>query len=288
MHPTLEDRSISIELKRKLKTETVVRIPKDPTAYAATQRKCARWAMDNIEALRKAAPKLPDELNDRARDSWEPLLAIAEACGAGWALRARRAAVMLSGDQEDEEFGVQLLTDLRYLFHQERGANLSSKSIEHALSEMEHRPWPEFRNGKPITTRQIAALLKPFKIIPRQVRVRDGKQVNGYTQDQLRRAFERYLPQAGEFSSDNSDKPSASSDYDEKVPLTSASMSEHEQRANMLKNNDCQSRQRAARPAHGKKRSIYDVDLAAREKRAREAAQQVSGRRLHNQAEPVD
>jgi putative DNA primase/helicase len=80
MHPTLEDRSISIELKRKLPTEKVKRIPKNEDAFLDLLRQCARWANDQFEALMRATPTSP-ALNDRARDNWEPLLGIAEACG---------------------------------------------------------------------------------------------------------------------------------------------------------------------------------------------------------------
>ena len=40
MHPTLEDRSIGIGLKRKLKTEKADRIPKNADAYSDLRRQC--------------------------------------------------------------------------------------------------------------------------------------------------------------------------------------------------------------------------------------------------------
>src|SRR5262249_49935353 len=83
MHPTLEDRSIMIELKRKLASEKIERIPRDATMYLELRRKCMRWTSDYFEALRTAKPMLP-EINDRAQDNWEPLLAIAEACAGQW------------------------------------------------------------------------------------------------------------------------------------------------------------------------------------------------------------
>jgi putative DNA primase/helicase len=46
MHPTLEDRSITIGLKRKMPTEKIQRIPKDPKAYQDLRRKCVRWTSD--------------------------------------------------------------------------------------------------------------------------------------------------------------------------------------------------------------------------------------------------
>ena len=114
MHPTLEDRSILIELRRKLKSDQVTRIPRDPNAYSDLLRQCARWAIDHMQELQAANPVLPEELNDRARDNWEPLLAIAEACGGGWPERARDAAMQLSGiDDDDEEWGSSCSRTLR-------------------------------------------------------------------------------------------------------------------------------------------------------------------------------
>src|SRR5262249_20748233 len=116
MHPTLEDRSVPISLKRKLKTEHIERIPRDPNAYLDLRRKCARWAIDNANGLANAKHKLPAELHDRAKDNWEPLLAIADLCGGDWPKMAREAAVKLSGIDDDETLGIQLLEDLRWLF----------------------------------------------------------------------------------------------------------------------------------------------------------------------------
>jgi putative DNA primase/helicase len=200
MHATLEDRSIMISLKRKLRTEKVSRIPKDPNAYLDLQRKCARWGNDHLEALRKADPRVPD-MNDRARDNWEPLLAVAEACGGGWPEWARDAALQLSGVDDDETYGVQLLEDLQRLFTsnkcEQQGHGLSSSEIAAALGQMEGRPWPEFSQGKPITTRGIAKLLKPWSIFPKQVKVRGGNWgPNGYEPSQFRGAFKRYLPES--------------------------------------------------------------------------------------------
>lgn len=51
--------------------------------------------MDWLELLTAHKPELP-EVNDRAQDSWEPLLAIAEVVGGSWAEDAMKAAHELS------------------------------------------------------------------------------------------------------------------------------------------------------------------------------------------------
>ena len=47
---------------------------------------------------------------------------------------------------------------------------------------------------KPITARQLAKLLKPFKIFPRHIRPGDGKTPKGYYLAAFAEAFARYLP----------------------------------------------------------------------------------------------
>src|SRR5690606_20581979 len=69
-----------------------------------------------------------------------------------------------------------------------------SKEIVDHLGAMEDRPWPEWgRQQKPITTRQLARLLKPFGVEPRSIRTVDGTP-KGYLLADLTDAFSRYLP----------------------------------------------------------------------------------------------
>jgi len=94
---------------------------------------------------------LPEFLDDRAQDTWEPLLAVAQVAGDGWPERLVRAAEVLNSVRvEDDTPGVQLLADLEELFGK-RGVDriLSVDMIEY-LKTLEDRPW------KPITARQVA------------------------------------------------------------------------------------------------------------------------------------
>jgi putative DNA primase/helicase len=205
MHPTLEDRSIRIEMRRRLPTaenEKIERLPKlDSKEILNLLRKCARWAQDHVEALGKADPALPKELNDRAADNWRPLLAIADAVGGDWPNDARQAAIKLSKVDDNEVHGIQLLADIRVLFEQlneNAKKTMSSLWIAEELGKMEDRPWAEYSHNKPITAAGLARLLKPFNISPRQIKMGDDhNRTKGYSYEQCRQAFERYLPQGG-------------------------------------------------------------------------------------------
>jgi putative DNA primase/helicase len=130
LHPTLEDRSIPIGLKRKMQGEHAQKPPKDTiTAFEELRRKCARWAQDHFEALIAAKPQVPQKLNDRAQDNWEPLLGIADSCGDEWGAKARKIACKLSGEEDDQTHGIMLLQDIKDLFEQERVDRLASTEI---------------------------------------------------------------------------------------------------------------------------------------------------------------
>jgi putative DNA primase/helicase len=82
---TIMDRAVILELRRKLPSESVTRLRHaDPEVFKRLASKLARFAADSAHAIKCARPALPDELNDRAQDNWEPLLAIADCAGGDW------------------------------------------------------------------------------------------------------------------------------------------------------------------------------------------------------------
>ena len=89
---TWVDRSITVRLKRKPRGERVDRLRDDvDLGFDALASRAARWAADNLDALRGANPQLPAVLNDRQADNWRMLVAIADRAGGDWgAARARR------------------------------------------------------------------------------------------------------------------------------------------------------------------------------------------------------
>jgi hypothetical protein len=191
--PTLEDRSVRIELKKKLSSERVRPIPTREKFYADLHRRCRRWALDNVEPLRDLVPEFPKGVHNRARDNWLPLLAIAQQCGSNWPVRARNACRKILNVMEDEDVAVLLLQDFQKLFADNSGRNLSSTEVVKALADLEDRPWPDYHNGKPITGRGVAKLLAPFGIKPTQITLAGSRRPNGYIARHFEEAFERYI-----------------------------------------------------------------------------------------------
>jgi hypothetical protein len=193
---TLQDRSISIRMRRRLPTETIARFRADRTDdLKILTRKAARWAMDNLEALREMDPAMPPAVTNRDADNWRPLLAIADAAGGEWPQRARAIAETMTarGDDDEQSLRTMLLEDIRSAFATKGIDKLPSAELVEALLAMKDRPWPELgKAAKPITQNKLAKLLRDFGIRPDDVWT-GGKPLKGYTVGQFEDAFGRYL-----------------------------------------------------------------------------------------------
>lgn len=194
--PTLQDRSIIIPMRRKLETERKQRLrPTKPgDAFDKQRRKIVRWADDNGVDLDKVRVGRVKGLNDRAFDNWRPLLQIAKRISDDTYNEAVDAALALVAQDvgQEDSAGIVLLQDLRTLFDRDGEKRLATAFILHALEKMDDRPWPEYRRGEPITSQQMAVLLKRFDIKPKVYRVSKGKTARGYRYKDCSDAFARY------------------------------------------------------------------------------------------------
>ncbi|PIL71215.1 hypothetical protein B4N90_03285, partial [Acinetobacter baumannii] len=195
---TLRDRSILLELRRKKKTEVVERLRRAPEeSFSVLRQKLCRWAEDNMDVLKNSQTSLPDELNDRAQDNWEPLLAIADCVGGNWGEKARQCAlIMNSTDQDPQSVGESLLTDIKKVFDQRNVDQLSTDELIKGLCEDEASRWRTFDYGKAISPRQLANRLRTFRIKPCTVRAKSttGKDTcKGYALKDFKDAFSSYL-----------------------------------------------------------------------------------------------
>jgi len=192
---TLASRAIHIELRRMKADEHVEPLRLDRLDHLKPlMRQAVRWAADNAEALRSADPELPEGLYGRPADNWRPLFAIADLAGGGWPERARSVAEKLNAEITEQTAGIVLLEDVRAIFTERAADRLTSVEMIEALVGMEHRPWPEWKMGKPITPRQLAKLLEPFGVTPTSIRTATGKTPKGYHLDAFDDAFSRFLP----------------------------------------------------------------------------------------------
>ncbi len=196
---TVESRSIHVRLKRATPTElrslAKGRRRELKAVLVPLAAKCARWAADNVEALKDVRPKFPDSLSGRDMEKWEPLLVIADALGSETG-EAARLAMALSGarDTDDMPLELALLSDVCTLFDEKNTDRFSSRALCEALAEIEGRPWAEYGKAqKNLSQNQLAKLLKPFTIGSHSVRLADGTTPKGYERKDFADAFTRYL-----------------------------------------------------------------------------------------------
>ena len=201
---TVLDRSIVVKLTRRPPGVSLAHWrDRDRTAIEALRRRLAQWCGDeatNIVA-RLSAVSFPPGLHDRGRDAWEALLAIGDMAGSDWSGRggrAWRACEHVTASTADEETGARemLLSDLRTIFEDEGWPEaITSNEALDKLTKLEGRPWGEWKRGKQLSARGLSSLLKPFRVMPRQVK-RDGDNRRSYLRAELEPHWGAYFPEA--------------------------------------------------------------------------------------------
>jgi len=192
---TLMDRAVIMELRRKLAHEKVERI-----RYAASdlfdnlRAKLARFADDYSDRVRQARPPLPNSLNDRAQDNWEPLLAIAMTASDEWLKIGTAAALKLSGGEgESQTLGTELLSDIQEIFEEKQVDRIATAELIKALCADDEKTWSTYNRGLPIKPRQLANKLKGYGIQSKTIRI-GFDTAKGYEKNQFAEAFSRYIP----------------------------------------------------------------------------------------------
>lgn len=192
---TLMDRAINLRMRRKRNDEKVVRLKSiDDDIFQKLTSMLARFSNDYSQLIRKARPRLPNELNDREQDNWEPLFAIADVAGNDWAERARKAALNISKSNQNAttSIGIELLSAIHDVFQNKMIARISTAELIKTLCSDEEQAWSTFNRGQPISPRQLATLLKEYGIQSKGIRIGYGTP-KGYEKEQFTEAFARYL-----------------------------------------------------------------------------------------------
>lgn len=191
---TLMDRAIVLELRRKLPSESVQRLRHAEEGYfEAFAQKLARFAQDASPSIRCARPSLPESLNDRAQDNWEPLLAIADYVGGSWPDMARGAAQKISGvEQNAVSLSAELLADIQEVFEMKKVDRIATHDLLLELMQDDLKPWGTYNRGKEMTSRQLAKKLSEYSIKSHSVRI-GSVTPKGFMFDDFKDAFARYL-----------------------------------------------------------------------------------------------
>ena len=151
--------------------------------------------LDHAEQIGTAEPQIPNELNDRAADIWEPLLVIADLAGGRWPELAREAAIGVSAASSDSNPMAVLLFDVFVQFSVAERERLFSSELVERLNTYPSRPWRDMLRGKPIDERWLARQLSPYGIRSRNMRI-EGVQAKGYCQEDMVESVRRYVSKA--------------------------------------------------------------------------------------------
>lgn len=212
---TLMDRSVTLELRRKLAHESVDKLRHAETnLFNTLSAKLARFAIDYREAVRTARPDLPQNINDRAQDNWEPLFAIAGTAGDAWIERTNHAALKLSGSESATiSTGTELLADIQEVFEIKHCEKISTANLITALCEDEEKPWSTWNRGKQLSPRQLSARLIEYGIRSKTIRVGLAT-AKGFEIVQFTDAFNRYI-----LHQESTTQPPQSSENGQMLPI---------------------------------------------------------------------
>jgi hypothetical protein len=195
MPDTIEDRAVVIRMRRRAPGETVApyRSRRDGPALDRLKVRVHEWIRTHLDDLGTAVPALPIE--DRAADTWEPLVAVADLAGGEWPDLARHAALALTESRDanaEASNQTRLLADCRAIFLETDADALPTALLLERLKADQEAPWATYgHNG--LTPMRLGKFLGEFDISSRNLRLPTG-QAKGYMRSDFADAWARYCP----------------------------------------------------------------------------------------------
>lgn len=196
MPDTIEDRAVIIRMRRRAPGEQVApyRHRRDGPALRAIAARLTTWLGANLAALEAAEPPMPVE--DRAADTWEPLVAVADLAGGTWPTRARQAVLTLTAEADEAgnvSTRIRLLADIRTAFTTLGDPPaVTTAELLKVLNDDDEAPWSGFGPAG-LTGKRLGDLLREFGITSATIRFPVG-QAKGYPRDAFTDAWTRYVP----------------------------------------------------------------------------------------------
>jgi hypothetical protein len=218
---TLEDRSITIELRRRKREEAITRFrtTRASRELAILGRRIARWIADNLNTLADEDPLLPDELGDRAQDNWRLMIAIADTISKTVGEEARTAALAIANEnlgESDDDMALLALGDVAAIIKGK--GRMKTAEILAQMRVLGERPWRTWgKDQQALAAHGLAKLLKPFGIRPKQIRFepKPALVAKGYLEKPIQDAAERFIdPHPEPTVEDDVEPPSMPTDED--------------------------------------------------------------------------
>ena len=187
---TIMDRAIVVRMRRRSPGEQVApfRTRRDGPPLRDLGDRLSGWVAANLARLRDAVPEMP--LEDRAADTWEPLIAVADLAGGPWPGRSHKAALLLIAAENaadaEASLGARLLADIRDTFRDWTVSFMTSQDLLMALRKIDDAPWREID----LSTRALADRLRPYGVKPRP---NSAGSARGYRLEDLAEPISRYV-----------------------------------------------------------------------------------------------
>jgi hypothetical protein len=196
MPDTIEDRAVVVRMRRRAKGEKVApyRGKRDGPALRVLAAELNTWLRAHSDELERATPDMPVE--DRASDTWEPLIAVADLAGGPWPAKARHACTVLTTDHEtstDVPARVRILIDCRTAFGD--APVLPTVVLLDRLTADLEAPWATYgTRGDGLNAMKLSNLLREYDIRSANTRFPDGTQAKAYLRTDFADAWLRYCP----------------------------------------------------------------------------------------------
>ncbi|GAA5045613.1 hypothetical protein HNP84_002589 [Thermocatellispora tengchongensis] len=195
MPDTIEDRAVVVRMRRRAPGESAApyRHRRDRPPLRALAAAINQWLRTDLSTLEAAEPAMPVE--DRAADTWEPLVIVADHAGGDWPERARAAAVALTSEADENTASsprLRLLTACRAAF----GTDTALPTAV-LLDRLKADPESEWAEHGPagLTPRKLGIMLAEYDIRSTNIRFPTG-QAKGYQRADFLDAWARYCPTA--------------------------------------------------------------------------------------------
>jgi hypothetical protein len=184
---TLMSRSVIVRMRKRRPGErTDAYLPRmhAPLGQAVGEA-LGQWCKTVTLDLATAWPELPEGVQDRAAEVWEPLLAVADAAGGHWPATARAACRAIALDAAEDAGPTpasRLLADLAAVWPRTGGEPAryaATADLLTALYALDGAPWRTLWEPG-AAPRELAAMLAARGITPRKVRVSAERTAQGY------------------------------------------------------------------------------------------------------------
>ncbi|MFE9174323.1 DUF3631 domain-containing protein [Streptomyces kebangsaanensis] len=198
---TIMDRAVVLRMQKRKPGERITpfRSRYSVPELNAVRDRLAAWLTPLRGTAAGLVPQMPVE--DRAADTWEPLVTVADLAGGHWPDQARAACLAMTRSEvlQDEQttLKTRLLRDIRRIFDTEGTEVLRTQDMLAALVQDAEAPWAEYgTNG--LNAYHLGNLLRDFGISSANHRFDNGRQAKAYTRNRFLDAWARYCPEPTE------------------------------------------------------------------------------------------